>query len=36
MLKEKSEWVMMAMGLVAFVMLVLYLFSQDAALVGPF
>ena len=27
--------VMMAMGLAAFVMLVLYLFSQDAALVGP-
>jgi hypothetical protein len=35
MLKEKSEWVMMAMGLAVFVMLVLYLFSQDAALVGP-
>ncbi len=35
MLKEKGELVMMVISLLAFIILVLYLFSQDAALVGP-
>jgi hypothetical protein len=35
MLKEKGELLMLTMCLLAFVILVVYLFSQDAALVGP-
>jgi hypothetical protein len=35
MLKEKGELVMMVLSLLVFIILVVYLFNQDAALVGP-
>jgi len=36
MLKEKTDSLMPIMMAVFFVLLVIYLFNQDASLVGPF